>query len=110
MSNKYKLNFVFHRFQHHSLYSGYDRLLQHIDGFAWNHGSAKGWQRVPYRLSQWAVDHAHIGAYNRARCINELSVMCNLLGFKQEIFHYLYGEDGYCFSGYECSSANERKI
>jgi glycosyltransferase involved in cell wall biosynthesis len=97
----YKLNLIFHRYRHHCGHSGYDRITSYLRAEQTN-GKAAPWfvQLLPNRVVSSIVWRAKVGAYTKDRLLAELGIAGKLLGRRPEIFHFLYGEDAYCYSGF----------
>ncbi|MBN2457222.1 MAG: glycosyltransferase family 4 protein [Sedimentisphaerales bacterium] len=101
-NNSYKLNFVFHRFKHHSSHSGYDCLVRYADANHINSDLSPLASAALQKALKLALKNADVGAYNQHRLFGEIKVSLKLLGLNgnREIFHFLYGEDAYCYSGF----------
>lgn len=103
----YKLNFIYHKFKHHSPYSGYNRLIDYMNGKGID-GRFPAW--LSFLSPEALLRKAKVGEYNRDRLFSEIKIILKLLDTKKEIFHFLYGEDGYCYSGRAPRTKNKKII
>lgn len=89
-----KINFISLKFRLHGEYSGYDQLIKHVNhhrNFTMNSLEKDSL----FRNSIKKIFDKLIGSY---RFLIELKVLFYSLG-KEEIFHYIYGENQYKFFG-----------
>jgi glycosyltransferase involved in cell wall biosynthesis len=89
-----------HVYRHHAQASGYHHLAEHL-GPLLAPGPVLALLgdtvlRLPAKLTSW-----YCGAYEYSRhnCIGELGAALHLLRRRNAIYHFLYGEKGFRFSG-----------
>ncbi|MBN2120510.1 MAG: glycosyltransferase family 4 protein, partial [Candidatus Omnitrophica bacterium] len=110
----YKVNFISFKMKHHSNHSGYDRLVHFISG----NGSGSIKSNVPWALSRLVPSRVKeaikaasgVSWYSRHHLINELKAGLKLFSFKNEVFHFLYGEDSYCYLGFLPRRKNKKIV
>jgi glycosyltransferase involved in cell wall biosynthesis len=101
-----KINYIFTRMAHHSLHSGYDQLVKYIDdsrvvepNYLHRFLSLLP-ERVLAQLRRTAGSW-----YNSHALKKELQNIFDFIFKSNRIYHFLYGEDGFHYSGY----LNQRK-
>ena len=97
----YTLNLIHHHFAHHCGHSGYDRLTAYVQAEHTN-GESTPWfgPMLPDRVIKSIIWRAKVGAYTKERLLAEMKIAPRLLSRRPEVFHFLYGEDAYCYSGF----------
>lgn len=87
-------------YAHHAGASGYHHLAGYLGTqIAPSAGlklSGETVLRVPAKLVEW---YGGLHEYSRHNCVEELGVAMHLLAEQNSIYHFLYGEKGYRFSG-----------
>lgn len=91
---------ISHVYAHHAAASGYHLLAGHL-GPTVQPTPVVRWLgntvlRVPAKVASWTCG---VYEYSRHNCIGELAVGLDLLRKRGAIYHFLYGEKGYRFSG-----------
>ena len=91
---------IFTRMQHHSHHSGYDQLARFVDCTARE-------RNVIYRMLNLCPEHvlARVRSsagkwYNSHALKQELQNIFDFIIKSNTVFHFLYGEDGFHYSGY----------
>jgi len=100
MENSYKVYYIFKRFIHHSLHSGYDQISKYIPSVIFqpsrffnfiSNVSDKLWDNYPHVSEEW---------YSKSNAKMELGVTLGMPFAKNYLYHFLYGENSFRFSGY----------
>ena len=94
------INYIYTRMSHHSAHSGYDQLIQHIDSRVIE-------PNMLHRVLDWLPERilANIRRtagtwYNSQALKQELQNIPALVFKSGRIYHFLYGEDSFHYSGY----------
>lgn len=97
----YKINFIYKPIEHHSSHSGYDKLVYYLNGnVAKDSFLSKLFSLTPDKFTRLAVNASGMSWYNEACFLSELKTSARLFSPRNEILHYLYGEDAYCYLGF----------
>lgn len=94
------VNIVTTRISHHAGHSGYDRLVDYIDAqrvFVPARFSFP--QRLAGRLLRPIINRSGSTWYHRDSLINEMSAGTAWMKGKNQVFHYLYGENSFRYLG-----------
>ncbi|MCX5698309.1 MAG: glycosyltransferase [Candidatus Omnitrophica bacterium] len=106
-----RLFYIFDRFKHHSSYSGYDIVTKFIpvDSLHYNKGrifnllkktiNKKLLERIPEIGLDW---------YKEDSFISEISLFSRISLYTNMVFHFLYGENSFRFSGYNPIKRNNK--
>lgn len=109
--NNYMVTLVYNRFGHHAVHSGYDRMNAYLKAEHFN-GDDSGWVEkiIPRRVVRSIVWRAKVGAYKSEHLFAEMQLARKLIGVRREIFHFLYGEDAFCYSGFVPRLKNKKIV
>lgn len=94
-----KINYIYRRYEHHSIRSGYEQLIQHVrapKNIINYEGLRNSW--MPWPLTKRFVDHAGLRSYIPRSFYAELEVIKKVFCSKNQIHHFLYGEDACRYS------------
>lgn len=96
-----KIIYIFKRIPHHSAHSGYDQIVKYIPSKSLSQTVRKLIEKILItlpegKLKQWTWVG---GWYKNESLAKEIQLALNL-PFRRGIYHYLYGEDDYHWSGY----------
>jgi glycosyltransferase involved in cell wall biosynthesis len=92
---------IFDRFGHHAGHAGYDQIFRYLTGrmpveqlqpFPKSRAAAWIWERM--------TNHSGMGWYDQFGTSVETTAALRILKGKGEIYHYLNGENSYCYLGY----------
>jgi len=107
----YKTNFIYRRFDHHSVFSGYNRLTHYSNGSELSDNVLSRLLKiVPHKATKMLTDLSGIKWYEKDSLIGELKTVFRLFNSESEIFHFLYGDDSYHLLGYMPKRKNKKII
>lgn len=107
------LFYIFDRFKHHSSYSGYDKVTKFIplDSSYYNKG------RLFYLLKKTInrqllgkIPEIDLDWYKEDSFISEVELFPRLSLHTNTVFHFLYGENSFRFSGYNPVKRNNKVL
>lgn len=97
---KYKINIVTHHMKHHANASGYDRLMDYIDATIISAPKKLTvWQRCIGRVFNKQINASGLKWYHHRSFITELAAARRWFKGSNQIFHFLYGENLFRYSG-----------
>lgn len=87
--------------QHHSQHSGCDMLAQYLNADCINDGMP-GWiaKITPKPVLRFATNRSKVGWYTDRSFFLEAKTALCLAHKRNQIYHFLYGEDSYCYAGF----------
>ncbi len=107
----HKVKYIHHHIKHHSNHSGYNRILDYVDNDFKRDGFVeKIYRKIPYKVKDIFLKKSQVKWYNVERLLNETIVMSKGLGLSKEVYHFLYGDDSYCFSGMTPRLSNKKLV
>lgn len=98
--NEHSVHFILKRMGHHAQASGYDRLVDYVPGavpggrFEWTFA-----RRAVARLCRPLIAGSGTQWYHRDGFIRELQTAGKWFAARDQIFHFLYGENSYRYLG-----------
>ena len=95
---KNKIHFISKNFAHHSNFSGYDRLLDFIPHAPLPFFPASRFFGKKYKDEKIAACVAKWDHYGLDEINTELNVMCYPALFTKHLYHFIYGENTFCYS------------
>lgn len=108
-----KIFYIFDRFKHHSSYSGYDIFTRYIrlPSFSYK-------KKLFHRLLKKAINkevlqkikEIDLDWYKEESFYSEIDVLLRFSLYRNTIFHYLYGENSFRFSGYNPLKGNNKIV
>jgi len=97
---KREVTIISRRMPHHSRFSGYDRLVDYIEGHIISPPSQ--WtlpKKLAGRICSPLVKHSGCRWYHREGMITEMSAVRQWLSSRKRVFHFLYGENSFRYLG-----------
>ena len=95
-----EIHYIYNRITHHSYHSGYDQIVKHIKS---NRVEDNVLHSILNILPERFLAHLRKTAgpwYNSQALKKELQIIPNYIIRSNRIYHFLYGEDSYHYSGY----------
>lgn len=94
------VNLIALRIQHHAAASGYDQLIDNMGANSIATAAELGvTQKILVKGMKKAISRSGSAWYHRKNFITEVGIIKRLLAGKDQIFHFLYGENSYRYSG-----------
>lgn len=106
-----KINFICFGMEHHADHSGYDRIIDYFPTRAID-DSCPHWlsSLIPRAFVYLAAKHSGVSWYSKKSMVSELKTIIKSLGLQKQIFHFLYGEDAYFYSGFFPRNKNQKLV
>ncbi len=96
-----KINFVSFHMALHAEHSGYSQIVRYLNGGKFDLKDSKSFSRfVPSHIKNKLVVYSASSWFNEDRLATELSVILNMFTERRQIYHFIYGENSYHYSGW----------
>lgn len=96
-----RVNLVCFHMPQHAKHSGYSQLVRCFNGQKFDLEDDKSFLRlIPPSFKKKFIGNSELAWFTEDRLATELYVILNMLIKREEIFHFIYGENSYRYSGW----------